>query len=81
MEQMKLNFFILPGGAGLTREAERRLWDGNAAKHSESFCRLFPCLSRQYLGLRCRNVVMKGLNVVKDGQKRLQNGGYVVKWS
>ena len=57
-----------PEGAGPMIEATRRLWDGNTAKHSESFCRLFPCLSQRYQEFRGYIVVVKGLDVVKGGQ-------------
>jgi hypothetical protein len=50
-----------------TREAKRRLWGGNTAKHSKSFCPLFPCLSHQILSLRGHNGAVLGLYGVKAG--------------
>jgi hypothetical protein len=76
MEQM--NRFLFPGGAGHMREATRRLCDGNTAKHSESFCPLFPCLSRHRPYTRGGNVAEKGLYmagcVYNGAQKRPLRG-------
>jgi len=63
-----------PTGANPPREAKRRLWDGNTAKHSKSFCPLFPCLSHQIPSLRGHNGAVLGLDRVKAGTDGVISG-------